>query len=312
VKAIRIASTLDLSRDEWLEARTRGYGGSDLAAILGLNPWHGPGEVWAEKTRRLATKPDTDAMEWGRRLEDAVCRKWADDNGRRIQHVYAILQARTNPRALANIDRLAIAPEEVVEGKTASEHMADWWSGDEPPDWAHVQALDYTGVLEVERAHVAVLIGGRRYRSWTVYRDDDLIREMWARADEWWDRYVVRDQPPPFDGTQASTDLIARLYPTAEPTRSVDLGEAGEALRLRYLTAKRDADEAAERLEAVKNEVKGLMGDAPIATVGGEVVFTWKETSRTSIDTKALAAAYPDIAAEFTRRSSYRRFLGPS
>lgn len=38
------------SRDEWLKHRT-GIGGSDAAAIIGLNPYKTNQELWAEKSR---------------------------------------------------------------------------------------------------------------------------------------------------------------------------------------------------------------------------------------------------------------------
>lgn len=37
-------------RSEWLEERTKGIGGSDAAAIIGLNPWKDNVQLWKEKT----------------------------------------------------------------------------------------------------------------------------------------------------------------------------------------------------------------------------------------------------------------------
>ena len=36
-------------RAAWLEGRRRGIGGSDVAAVLGLNPWKTPLDVWNDK-----------------------------------------------------------------------------------------------------------------------------------------------------------------------------------------------------------------------------------------------------------------------
>lgn len=44
------------SKEEWLKRRTR-IGGSDAAAIIGLNPWKSNIELWKEKTGQ-ATAPD--------------------------------------------------------------------------------------------------------------------------------------------------------------------------------------------------------------------------------------------------------------
>lgn len=50
--AIRLVSTRDLSREEWLQIRNRGLGSSDAAAAIGLSPYKSPLELWLEKTGR--------------------------------------------------------------------------------------------------------------------------------------------------------------------------------------------------------------------------------------------------------------------
>jgi len=50
VTAVTLAKTLDMPREQWLELRRQGIGGSDAAAILGMNPWKSPMDVWLEKT----------------------------------------------------------------------------------------------------------------------------------------------------------------------------------------------------------------------------------------------------------------------
>ena len=65
-------STIGMSREKWLEARRSAIGGSDAAAIIGLNPYSSPYSVWADKTGRLPDKPDNEAMRLGRDLEEYV------------------------------------------------------------------------------------------------------------------------------------------------------------------------------------------------------------------------------------------------
>lgn len=43
-------------RSEWLEERTKGIGGSDAAAIIGLNPWKDNVTLWKEKTGLIEPK----------------------------------------------------------------------------------------------------------------------------------------------------------------------------------------------------------------------------------------------------------------
>ena len=41
-----------MTREDWLEERKKGIGGSDAATILGLNPYKTTIELWEEKTGR--------------------------------------------------------------------------------------------------------------------------------------------------------------------------------------------------------------------------------------------------------------------
>jgi predicted phage-related endonuclease len=48
-----LAKTLDMPREEWLVLRRKGIGGSDVSAILGINPWKTAMDVWLEKTGEI-------------------------------------------------------------------------------------------------------------------------------------------------------------------------------------------------------------------------------------------------------------------
>lgn len=47
------------SREEWLEDRRRSIGGSDAAALVGMNPCVTPYMLWADKTGKLPPKMTT-------------------------------------------------------------------------------------------------------------------------------------------------------------------------------------------------------------------------------------------------------------
>jgi putative phage-type endonuclease len=62
----------DRERDEWLEQRRHGIGGSDAAAALGLSPWKTPLSLYLEKTGDARPFRDNESMLWGRVLEPAI------------------------------------------------------------------------------------------------------------------------------------------------------------------------------------------------------------------------------------------------
>ncbi len=51
-RAIRLASTVGLSREEWLTIRQQGIGSSDAAVAVGLSPYKSALWLWLEKTGR--------------------------------------------------------------------------------------------------------------------------------------------------------------------------------------------------------------------------------------------------------------------
>ena len=54
------------------------------------------------------------------------------------------------------------------------------------------------------------------------------------------------------------------------------------------------------------NRLKSYLGEAETGTVGERVV-TWKQVSRSSIDTKRLKEEQPQVYDSYLTQSSYRR-----
>lgn len=67
-------------------------------------------------------------------------------------------------------------------------------------------------------------------------------------------------------------------------------------------------EEAQQEAEAIKDELKAAMGDAEELRAG-EYKITWKSVTSSRIDTTALKKALPDLAAQFTRETTTRRFV---
>ena len=67
-------------------------------------------------------------------------------------------------------------------------------------------------------------------------------------------------------------------------------------------------EEATAEAESIKDALKAHMGDSEELRAG-EYKITWKTVKSARIDTKALAAAMPEVAAAFTRESMTRRFV---
>ncbi len=146
--ALRLVSTKDLERDDWLEVRRTGIGSSDAAAAIGLNPYQSQLELWMQKTGKGDLLPvvdpndDTSPMFWGTMLEPIVAAHYTKRTGNKVRRVNAVLQHPEHPWMLANVDREVVGSSEVqlLECKTAGIHGARLWR-DGVPEYVQLQVM---------------------------------------------------------------------------------------------------------------------------------------------------------------------------
>lgn len=95
-------------RAAWLEGRRTGIGGSDVAAVLGLNPWKTPLDVWNDKLGISEDKGMSEPAYWGTVLEDTVAREFQQRTGMKVQKVTHQFVDPECDWMIANIDRAII------------------------------------------------------------------------------------------------------------------------------------------------------------------------------------------------------------
>lgn len=66
-------------------------------------------------------------------------------------------------------------------------------------------------------------------------------------------------------------------------------------------------EEAQAEADVLREEIKRFMGDREELRAG-EYRITWKPVTTSRVDTKALQAAAPELAARFTIQTTLRRF----
>lgn len=87
------------------------------------------------------------------------------------------------------------------------------------------------------------------------------------------------------------------------------MSEAELAAKIRQMREmQRMAEEATAEAEAIKDEIKAIMGDSE-ELYAGEYKVTWRSVTSSRLDSKALAKALPEIAERFTKTSTTRRFV---
>lgn len=273
------------TEQDWLDVRTDGIGGSDVAAIMGLSPWKSPVEVWMEKTKRTET-PDLsgkEAVAMGTELEQDVLdmykRRHPKSHPRRVN---AILQSTTRPWARASLDGICYDRElgtGVLEIKTGSSER-DWKDG--VPIHYQTQVLHYLSVTGYPFADVVALIGdyGLHYHEYRILRDEGDIQAVNEDVDTFWYYYVQKDEiPPTITALPSEGKALYELYKRADGEMTPDEGMHAEDLANeldKILTQTRDLNETKT---TITNELKRLVNEHK-GIITHDHVITWVRSEK--------------------------------
>lgn len=292
-----LAETADMSREEWLELRREGLGGSDAAAVVGRDRYRGPLAVYMNKTGQLPPAEASEAMYWGSRLEDVVAEEWARRLGEELgadvreRRRNAILQHDDHDWMIGNIDRYGSVGDDrvLLECKTTGAYSASQWHGSSVPVRTYLQLQHYLEVTGLERGWIAVLIGGQDFRHYAVDRHQDVCEWLVEQEERFWRDHVEARRPPPADGRAATTSALDQLYPR-DTVESAELDDDERELALRlceeHAEALRAEKAARERKRSASNGLKALLGDAGELELPGYRV-TWRERERDSYTVEA-------------------------
>ncbi|MFF4701271.1 YqaJ viral recombinase family nuclease [Streptomyces chattanoogensis] len=290
-----------LEREQWLDVRRMGIGGSDVPAVLGMDRYRGPLEVYLDKAGELPNLPRDPELDeaafWGNVLEPVVADTFAQHTGLRVTDGPGTLAHVDRPWMLANLDRVVIeagerAPSSLLEIKTRSAFQLDDWR-EGVPDGPALQVHWYLAVTGYSHAHVAALLGGNRLMVHRVERDEQLVEHLVDLVGEFW-QHVEDRTPPAVDGSAATAELLAHLY-EVEPD-AVALADPAEVLPLldQLAELKLREQQLADERRAIENQLKAIAGTAEIVRCRDEVAFTWKRNGPLSV--KRFAAAHPELA----------------
>ncbi|MCQ6275782.1 YqaJ viral recombinase family protein [Bacillus sp. V3B] len=297
-----------MSREDWLQARKVGLGGSDAAAIAGLNKWKSPIGVYLDKTGQA---PDEDiageAAYWGTVMEDIVAQEFSKRTGLKVRKRNAMLKHPEYPFMLANVDRLIVGTKEGLECKTASEYLKDQWEGEDIPASYLLQCQHYMAVTGYKVWWIAVLIGGNKFVYKKVERDEELIQYLIDIEKNFWEEHVLKQIPPAFDGSEASGDLLKALYPVAIPDTEISLPPDTSTMLDALEQINKDLKQLETQKKEYENKIKALMEENEKAVVGDRLI-TWKSITSNRFDSKRFSEEYPDLHKRFTKQSSYRKF----
>lgn len=290
-KHLKFVSTVGMSREEWVRRRRGSIGGSDAAAVVGLNQYVSQYSLWAEKTGRVPGFEGNLATEVGTYMEEFVARKFSEVTGKKVRRCNNIIYNPDYPFAHVNIDRDVVGEPAGLECKTTdSLNMKKFKNGEYPAHY-YCQCVHSMAVTGAERWYLAVLIGNREFRWFVIERDEDEIAALMDAEKMFW--YMVEKNVTPMaDGSPATTAALGRLYPEGNDTECSLFGYEDDAAR--YLSVCQQIKALETMRDELANNIKSHMGTTSVAT-GSQHKVTWRTQSRATFDHKRFAAENPDV-----------------
>jgi putative phage-type endonuclease len=310
-------------REAWLRARLDGIGGSEVGALIGVNEYETTWSVWK---RKVGTEPDEELsgapIEWGHRLEEVVAAKTAEEIGLVSRFAGGLWAWPDKPHIRVTPDRFATKPRSwktlgIIECKTAGDDE-HWESGTIHPksSGSGRAPLGYQVQLQWQMGILGVPIGwlgcyvsnfARDFFTVEVHFDKDWFAEMVSAADTFWQDNVKGKVIPMHDLRHPVTEELLKAEHPHVIRPSVKLPAEAEQLLREYQVAKREFDEAEANLTNLKNFFRMWTGDAGAGYLGEDKVVGYPVVPSSSFDVTRFREEHPDLAEEYTRKSSHRR-----
>jgi predicted phage-related endonuclease len=314
---------------EFVESRRAYLGGTDLAGIIGVSPWSTPLSVYLDKVDPEAAEfKDSLPMRRGLVLERFIAEEFTRSRP-------GIVTYRPSPvrrddwgfPAGASIDFMVARAERprtpiaLMDAKTAmSFYGRRQWQEPDPdrgleegdlPDAYYVQLQYYLAVTGLPMAYAAADTGDDSLTVVPVKPRAKTQEKLIKAGRQFWQDHVLTGIPPEPNGSKTDGDALGRMFPETIPDPPVYLDDPEDQRVLSdYLAHSFKAKQHGAEADKAKQLLQARMGEHEAAVVGS-YRLSWKTVSQSRIDSKALREKHPDVAAECTKETTYRKFDVP-
>ncbi len=304
-------------REAWHNMRQTGLGGTDASVVAGCNKYRSLFYLWLEKTGQLTKEDATEdirqrgfeRMYWGRKIEDLIAERFTEETGKKVRRC-GMLRSDKYPFMIADVDRLVVGENAILECKTTASWMEEEWEDDRLPDAYYIQVQHYMAVGGYDKCYLACLIGGNQFIIKEVPRNDEDIEKLVEAEKAFWERNVLAKELPTVAGTKECQQAIELKFPGAtEHGEAAELDGSWDTLCKDLLELKEDKKHLEKIILEKENKLRlemgnRLFGRSPKYNIWYKNIYVKK-----SFDSKQLAKDYPDIYKNYVTSASYRRLI---
>lgn len=298
------------SKEAWISSRAKGIGGSEVAAVLGLDTYRSPYSVWVEKTTGLARNIENQHTKAGQMLEPVVVQYFIQETGFEIEaQSEQDFHQVTHPKydyMRGSRDRIYVKPTGercILECKTTQTTIH---KDDLPVTW-YCQLQWYMGLYGLNTGTIAWLERGLRFDYIELPLDSKFFQYLVEKVKEFWEDFVETNTEPPY----LHVHDVESKYPLHTD------GSVIEATTELYETYNklRDLRERKKELEIQEEELIGqfkmAMKDSERVMYNGSVLATWRsDRPKKVFDSVSYQKANPHLIEDYMiEKAGIRRFL---
>ena len=299
------------------EERRQYIGGSDIAAVMNMSRWKTPLKLWLEKTGEVEPEDlsQNEKVQLGTELEEFVAQKFSRETGKQVRKQTKMYVHKDYPFMVAHVDRLITGTDEILECKTCGSYKEDEWAEvseiieengkkvekiiEKVPVEYVLQVIWYLGITGKRVAHIAVLIGGQKFKKRIIEFDKELFDLMVETAKDFW--HSVQTKTPPCVSAN-DNEVLTQIFPTHNDELLDKPEFEDKVTKIKQLKA--EITVLTDEKDMLETELKSTICNH-LGLITQKYKVTWKEQSQTKIDSNKLKA--DGLYEKYSFKTSFRK-----
>lgn len=300
---------------DWLKVRSKGVGASEVASVLGINPYQTPYQLWLQKTGQAEPFKGNEHTEAGKEFEEPIARLFEKKTGHRVIKRSAgdvVYQLKEKPHILCTPDRRLFLKDRkgqgLLECKLTNKHITS--VEDMDPRFG-AQLVYQLGIVGFDIGFLAVLPFSRKLVDLPIEFTDtqrEFFRFMVEKVDEFWLKNVMENIPP----EAVNLDDVRSMYSRSMEGAIVNLDGHMEVLEsLNTLNVIKQARKALdEKEEQHRMVVEQFIKENEVLMEGDSILATYKtQNGREGFDTKKFREDHPELYNKYKKQGKSFRVL---
>ena len=160
-------------------------------------------------------------------------------------------------------------------------------------------------VTEVRKTYIAAIVGGNHFYCHMMERDEEMIEKIILMEKHFWEENVLGGVEPVPDGSEATTNYFNSKFSHSNG-ETITLPDEVIPICEKYERLSKQLKDVEAAKNAAGNQLKNYLKEAETGIVGNRKI-SWKQISKSSVDTKRLKTEKPDIYNDYLTQSQYRR-----